>query len=409
MNRLIHFKTTTLPLLIAPLLVWFELASRTQATDLGSVLPNHNTADGSGVLTSLTTGQNNSGFGFQALNHNMIGNGNTATGYQALYNDSGNANTAIGTQALFNNTIGINNVAAGWQALLNNKAGNNNLAVGQRALASNDFGEFNSALGQGALEANTLGNNNTASGAGALSANFIGVNNTATGFQALNDNVGGFQNTAIGSQALPHSTGYGNIGVGYLAGRYVTTGNNNIDIGNQGGTGESGTIRIGTEGVHFTTYIAGILGATTEFNNAVPVLIDSLGQLGTTSSSRRFKKEIKPMDKASEDVLALKPVTFHYKSDPKNRPQYGLVAEEVAEVNPDLVVRDKNGEIYTVRYDTVNAMLLNEFLKEHRRVRELTNEVAALTATVKEQSAQIQKVSAQLEVSKPLQTVANNQ
>src|SRR5262249_2504724 len=145
-------------------------------------------------------------------------------------------------------------------------------------------------------------------------------------------------------------------------------------------------------------------------NNAVPVLIDSAGQLGTVSSSRRFKKEIKPMDKMSEAILAFNPVTFHYKSDKTNRPEFGLIAEEVAQVNPDLVVRDENGEIYTVRYDAVNAMLLNEFLKEHRKVETLEATVANLVTTVKEQASQIQKVSAQLELSKAApQTVLNNQ
>jgi Chaperone of endosialidase len=173
---------------------------------------------------------------------------------------------------------------------------------------------------------------------------------------------------------------------------------------------ESGKIRIGRQGLQTATFIAGIRGIATANANAIPVLIDSTGQLGTASSSRRFKKEIKPMNRVSEAILALKPVTFHYKSDNSGTPQFGLIAEEVAQANPDLVVHDENGEIYTVRYDAVNAMLLNEFLKEHKKVEELEGIVTSLAATVKEQAAQIQKVSAQLELSKPTpQTVLNDQ
>jgi len=203
--------------------------------------------------------------------------------------------------------------------------------------------------------------------------------------------------------------------LGDSAGINLTTGSNNIDIGNLGVAGESNRIRIGSGQTR--TFIAGIRGRTTGNANAIPVLIDSAGQLGTISSSRRFKKEIKPMDQSSEDILALTPVTFHYKSDATGTPQFGLIAEEVAKVNPDLVVRDENGEIYTVRYEAVNAMLLNEFLKGHKTVQEqgatiaeLKKEIAALTSTVKEQAAQIQKVSAQLEVNKTVsQIVLNNQ
>jgi trimeric autotransporter adhesin len=202
--------------------------------------------------------------------------------------------------------------------------------------------------------------------------------------------------------------------VGYQAGINLTTGSHNIDIGNRGVAGESQTIRIGTRN-HIKTFIAGIRDVTTGNADAIPVLIDSAGQLGTMSSSRRFKKEIKPMDRTSEAILGLKPMTFHYKSDSKGTPQFGLIAEEVAQVNPDLVVRDENGEIHTVRYEAVNAMLLNEFLKEHRKVQELEanaaeqqREIKALVATVKDQAAQIQKVRAALGVSKPALQVVNN-
>ena len=201
-----------------------------------------------------------------------------------------------------------------------------------------------------------------------------------------------------------------------------TTGSHNIDIANAGVAGESDTIRIG-QSTHDRTFIAGIRGVTTGNANAIPVLIDSDGQLGTMSSSRRFEHEIKPMDNASEAVLALKPVMLHYKSDKTKTLQFGLIAEEVAQISQDLVVRDGDGEIYSVRYEAVNAMLLNEFLKEHHKVEELEATVTqqrknfkaaiakleeTLTARLKEHVAQIQKVSAQLEASKRAPQVVNN-
>ena len=235
--------------------------------------------------------------------------------------------------------------------------------------------------------------------------------------QALFNNISGGGNTAVGDAALfSNTTGNGNIALGNGAGASLTTGNDNVDISNTGVAGDSATIRIGSE-FQTRTFISAIRGVTTGLADAVNVLVDSNGQLGTLSSSRRFKKEIKPMDRASEVILALKPVTFHYKSDASGTPQFGLIAEEVAAVNPDLVVRDADGEIYTVRYDAVNAMLLNEFLKEHRKNEEqeatialLKKELQVFAASLKEQATQIQKVSAQLEAGKLAPRVAlNNQ
>ena len=196
-----------------------------------------------------------------------------------------------------------------------------------------------------------------------------------------------------------NNRGSSNIAVGSNAGLNLTTGNSNIDIGNQGVAGEAAKIRIGTVGMQTKTFIAGIDGTTA--SGGVAVFVNSAGQLGTVTSSARFKDEIKPMDKASEAILALKPVTFRYKPevDSDGAPQFGLVAEDVEKVNFDLVARDAEGKVYTVRYDAVNAMLLNEFLKEHRTVEELKREIAWLAATVREQAAQIQKVSAQIELS----------
>jgi hypothetical protein len=209
---------------------------------------------------------------------------------------------------------------------------------------------------------------------------------------------------------LGGTNGDNNIAIGASAGINLTmASDNNIDIGNAGVTGESGRIRIGVQGTQTRTFVAGISGSPIA---GTSVVVNGFGRLGTVASSQRFKDDIKPMDKASEAILALKPVTFHYKKevDSEGIPQFGLVAEDVEKVNPDLVVRDKEGKPYSVRYDQVNAMLLNEFLKEHKKVEQLEGTIARLAATVKEQAAQIQKVSAQIEVSKPApRTVRNNQ
>src|SRR5438270_621363 len=265
---------------------------------------------------------------------------------------------------------------------------NETTAEGDGALSSLTTGDGNPALGSNALNANTTGNHNT-----------TGNGNTANGLDALVNNTTGNDNVALGTSA----------------GGALTTGDLNIDIANEGVAGEANTIRIGTRGDQTRTFIAGISGAPVA---GAAVKVNANGQLGVAPSSERFKAEIKPMDKASEAILALKPVTFRYKKelDPKGNPQFGLVAEQVEKVNPALVDRDGKGEIYTVRYEAVNAMLLNEFLKEHRTVQELEatvaqqqKEIQALTASLKEQASQIQKVSAQLEVSKPTrQMVINN-
>ncbi len=300
--------------------------------------------------------------------------------------------------------------------------GSENTATDAAALQLNTSGSLNTANGVRALQLNTTGSLNTADGVDALSQNVTGNNNVAHGVDALFSNTTGSGNTADGANALlSNTTGNRNIALGPSAGASLTTGSNNIDIGNVGVADESGTIRIGTGGIQTRTFIAGVRGRPTGNANAIPVLIDSAGQLGTVSSSRRFKKEIKPMDQTSEAILALKPVTFHYKSDATGTPQFGLIAEEVAKVNPDLVVRDENGEIYTVRYEAVNAMLLNEFLKAYRKIEQqeatITQLKKNLQATAANQQKQIealtaglQKVSAQLELNKPApQTVVNNQ
>jgi trimeric autotransporter adhesin len=423
-----------------------------------------NTATGSGALQSNTTGAGNTATGDSALGSNTTGNDNTASGVNALFgNKTGSDNTATGEGALESNTTGSNNTAAGGKALLSNNADNNtatgfealisnttgpdntatganalqsnktgglNTATGFDALTSNTTGNENTANGAAALSGNTTGNSNTATGEGALLGNKTGSNNTATGLSALESNTAGSNNTADGVEALLINTGNSNTGSGYFAlinntsgsnniavganaGFNLTTGSNNIDVGNKGVAGESAKIRIGTVGTQKAAFIAGIHGVGV---TGLAVFVSSSGQLGTAPSSARFKKAIKPMDKSSEAILALQPVTFRYKEeiDPDGIPQFGLVAEQVEKVNPDLVARDADGKVNTVRYEAVNAMLLNEFLKEHRKVQEQQATIAELkfnsakqAATVARQQKQIealtssvQKVSEKIELNK---------
>jgi len=462
MNLLIQLKQTTSVFLVAFALACFGHLSTVQAVSPApdGGYPGGNTAEGQAALLSLTTGRYNTAVGIFALRNdttssfntalgagallantadentatgagallsNTNGMQNTANGAFALFSDTiGQLNTALGDRALFRNTTGSANVASGWEALEINTTGNENTATGASALAANTNGNDNTATGASALESNTHGSQNTANGSGtlffnttgsgntangfdALLSNDTGFNNTASGYQALHSNSAGFENTAVGYQALFNCTGAGNTAVGYLAGQNLTTGNDNIDIGNDGVAGDAGIIRIGRSFIG-ATYIAGIFGVTASGGTAV--YVNSSGQLGTATSSARFKEDIKPMDKASEAILALKPVTFRYKKeiDSKGIPQFGLVAEDVEKVNRDLIVRDKEGKPYSVRYDQVNTMLLNEFLKEHRIVQEQGATIMRLQKQIDALTAGLQKVSAQLEVSKSApRTVLNNQ
>jgi hypothetical protein len=379
---------------------------------------NQTTAEGANALFSLTTGINNTAVGFDTLWHNttggyntatgeqtlfsnVSGNYNTATGYRALYSNTASMNTAEGFKALYNNSNGFANTASGFQALFSNTGGFANTAVGFEALDKTVNANHNTAVGYGALFANTVSDDNTAVGFEALynsGGSLVAQDNVAMGSQALYSNLTGRFNTANGSRALNSNyAGSYNTALGFYAGSNVTEASNVICIG----------ANILGANVSNSCFIGSIRDVTTRNGDAIPVVIDSAGQLGTVSSSQRFKEEIKPIDKVSESLLALKPVTFRYKSDKIHTSQFGLIAEEVAKVNPDLVVCDHNGEIYTVRYDAVNAMLLNEFLKEHHQVQDLKAAVASLAATVKEQAAQLQKVSAQLEMSKPAAKVVS--
>jgi hypothetical protein len=320
--------------------------------------PGGNTAEGQNALLSLTTGGFNTAVGFLALRSDTGGGFNTAVGAGTLLANSSEQNTATGAGALLNNDAGIANTANGAFALFSNTGGQGNTATGVDALFSNTTANFNTANGNFALSSNTMG-------AG---------------------------NTAIGSNALHfNTTGSGNIGLGNNAGANVTTASDVTCIGSVGAN------------VDNSCFIARIFGATS--SGGIAVFINSDGRLGTTTSSWRFKEQITPMARASEALFSLKPVTFRYKKeiDPASTSQFGLVAEQVEKVNPDLIVRDKEGKPYSVRYDQVNAMLLNEFLKEHRKVEQMEKQIEALTAG-------LQKVSAQLELTKSApQTVLNNQ
>jgi hypothetical protein len=427
-------KTKISSILIVLLSVVFAVSPKVQAVvpppDGG--YPNFTTAEGQKALFSLTTGAANTAVGWSALLTNAAGNFNTATGAGALLFNTADDNTAFGAATLLFNTAGMDNTAVGAAALSNNTMGQNNTATGAFALLLNTTGNFNTANGHRALPSNISGDRNTAIGEAAMQGNTSGSENTAVGYGALLFNPGGIGNTAVGYATLQTSAGDLNTALGDGAGFGVDTASGVTCIG----AGVSGA------DVDNTTWIGNVYNVTTQSATTLPVVVSDGGQVGTTPSSRRFKKDIKPMDHASEAILALKPVTFHYKSDKTNTAQFGLVAEEVAEVNPDMVVRDKGGEIYTVRYDAVNAMLLNEFLKEHRKVQEqgatitqlqstvtkqeaaianhrkdleatitgLKKEIETVVARAKEQDAKIQKVSDQVELSKHTpQTALNSQ
>jgi hypothetical protein len=358
-----------------------------------------NTATGSSALAANTSGDGNTATGAFALSSNTIGRFNTAVGHEALLdNVSGGKNTACGFGALISNT-GDDNTAVGYEALLNNR-GVDNTATGVDALLSNTTGNSNTAAGSNALQLNTAGSNNTANGLSALFSNNTGSNNTACGVSALASNTGGHDNMADGAQALfQNKTGSFNIALGSNAGVNLT-GSNNIDIGAPGVAGESSKIRIGVKGTHNGTFIAGISGVPV---SGTQVVVNANGKLGVATSSARFKEAIKPMDKASETILALKPVTFRYKEelDPDKIPQFGLVAEEVEKVNPDLIARDEEGKVMSVRYEAINAMLLNEFLKAHRKLEQQQATIQRQQKQIEALTAAVRNVSVQLELGKP--------
>jgi Chaperone of endosialidase len=416
--------------------------------------PNQTTAEGTGALFNLTSGTNNTALGFDALFNdttggwntatgeqtlylNVAGNYNTGNGYRALYSNTGSKNTADGFRALFSNT-GDQNTAAGFQALYFNTTGDSNTAVGHDALYHNTIGTGNTASGYLALFNNTTGSGNVAIGFRALSSNTTqGVDtsdgtsvaigyqalennvvedNNAVGHQALQNNTTGLFNNAFGWHALiSNLTGDSNTAIGDFAGANIT-GNGNVCIG--AGVG-------GVPGENNTTRIKNIVN--TPFTTGGFFLYEVNGAIGVFTSSRKFKDDIKPIDKASETIYSLSPVTFRAKplADPSRPRGYGLIAEDVEKVNPDLVSHGQN-DILTVRYESINAMMLNEFLKEHKKVEEQQatiaqlkkdllatsaqqqEEIKALTATLKEQAKQIERVNALVTGTKPAPQLAGN-
>jgi len=389
----------TFRLIIAFTLICFALSPSTRAVvpapDGG--YPNFTTAEGTNALRHLTTGAGNTGIGWYSLFGDITGNFNTGVGAGALALNTGEDNTAIGGATLLLNTTGNANTAIGAEALFNNTNGYGNIAVGVQTLYNNHGGPYNNAFGGGALWSNQGGQSNN-----------------GYGYQALYFNVNGANNTAMGDSALYQSTGNYNTAIGFEAGQNLTSGTGNVYIGPD-------MWGVSNETNH--TYIRNINTTNVSGGSADYVTVDvTTGLLGHLTSSRRYKEEIKPMEKFSETLYQLKPVSYHYKKeiDPSQSPAFGLIAEDVAEVNPNLVARNSQGQPESVHYEMVNAMLLNEFLKEHRKVEQQRKdfeaaisqqqkEIESLTATVKEQAAQIQKVSAQLELNKSApQTVLNN-
>jgi Chaperone of endosialidase len=345
-----------------------------------------NTAMGTDALFSLTPsppyGVYNTASGYEALYNNTTGAFNTASGFQALYgNTTGNYNTASGYEALKSNT-GSYNTASGYYALTSNTTGSNNTAFGFAALANATSGG-NTATGDSALFSDTLGGANTASGSNALVLNTTGSNNTASGVDTLHSNTTGYDNTAAGFQALySNTTGINNIAEGNHAGYYITA-NNNIDIGNVGAAADTGIIRIGVSGTQKATFIAGILGNSVTGH---AVMISPTGQLGVKVSSERYKTAIAPMGSDTAKLGQLRPVSFHLKTEPKGALQYGLIAEEVAKVYPDLVIRDQKGRIDGVRYDELAPMLLNEMQKRNAaqdaEIRDLKQQMVVMSAAL---------------------------
>ncbi len=382
----------------------------------------YNTANGLGALQSNTTGNGNSASGADALDSNSIGNYNTASGINALAsnttgsgnsangagalgsNTSGSNNTASGLSALSSNTTGYDNVANGVYALNSNTTGFNNVPNGFYALFSNTTGASNSANGTGAMYSNTTGSSNSASGSWALQYNTTGSWNTASGRGALYYNTTGSNNTVLSYAMVYNTIGNNNVAIGYGAGNNVVTGSNNIYLGGSGTLDESSTMRLGS--AQTNTYIAGVYAQKTNNSAAsVPVYIDSTGKIGTLPSSQRYKDDIRDMHEASRRLFELRPVTYHYKqaaADGSKPLEYGLIAEEVAKVYPDLVVRGKDGQIETVQYHKLTPMLLNEVQRlnkawqaEKERNVAQDRQLQAQTQTVAELKQQMSIVQAQ--------------
>ena len=331
-------------------------------------------------LTNTISGSNdNTTYGAGALQSNTSGIDNTATGQDALFsNTTGSDNTATGQNALTLNTMGSDNTATGVNALQDNSSGGNNTATGENALQVNDAGSDNTAIGVGALQINRSGGNNTATGENALENN-LGDSNTATGTGALGQNT----------------TGNNNIAIGYEAGSNIEGGDNDIDIGNAGATDESNTIRIGKQGTQTETHIAGIFNSPGT-KKACQVVVQSNGKLDCMASSARYKHDIHDMGTASDKLMKLRPVTFQYKEDSSGIRQYGLIAEEVEKVYPELVIDGSDGRAQTVAYQELPALLLNEVQKEHRDSERKTAQIAKLTTQNTKLNVQVAELKASM-------------
>ena len=356
-----------------------------------------NTAVGAFALKENTTTSFNTAVGLEALYANT-GNNNTAVGGGALYTNEGNDNTAIGEDALFQSMTGSNNSALGFEALFGivgvGVTGSNNTALGATALYQDTTGGSNTASGQNALYNNTTGSFNTANGSAALYYNVSGSNNTASGEGALFNATSG-NNTAIGQNALRSlTTGSGNTALGFLAGQSVTTGSNNIDIGNAGAAADAGVVRIGTQGTQTTAYIAGIYFSGV--SGGLPVYVNSAGQLGYSSSSERYKINIESVESSAEKVARLRPVHFHVKADPTAPIQYGLIAEEVEKVYPELVIHDADGGIQGVRYDELAPILLSVVQQDHEHAQAQDATIAAQASDIAQLKAHLAEIRAAL-------------
>jgi hypothetical protein len=339
------------------------------------------TSEGCVPLTSSGGDNSNSAFGYLALSTNRGGDFNTAVGANVLQdNQLGTGNTATGSQVLQANTSGNYNTATGWNALESNTAGSDNTATGVAALNSNASGLSNTAIGESALYANVSGNDNTAVGDSALQGNILGRANTAIGQQALGSNTG---DNNIGIGVLPSGAGGGDL---------LTTGSNNIDIGNEGLAEESGIIRIGAQGTQTAAYIAGIFG-TAKIKKGCEVVVENTGLLGCVKSSARYKRDIRDMGDASDKLMKLRPVSFRYKADSTGTEQYGLIAEEVEQVYPELVIEDGDGRPETVAYQVLPAMLLNEVQKQSRQLAQKDAQIAAM----QRQLVALQKKSSEID------------
>jgi len=370
-----------------------------------------NSAFGVNALLENSIGAQNTALGINALRNNASGDENTATGREALfYNTVGYKNTANGDQALFSNTDGYNNTASGDSALYSNSSGFSNTSVGANALYDNQTGRENTAIGYNALYTNTVGHNNAAVGLEALLSNVDGYHNTAIGSYSLTSNISGIRNTGIGSYALRYNTtgshnvaigrstlvdntsGNANIAIGWEAGLNLTTGSNNIAIANAAVAGESNTTRIGS--LQTRTFIAGIYGANVGSSTGTTVVVNSDGQLGTSASSRRYKEDIHDMGSTSNRVFDLRPVTFRYKESIVEGGQtleFGLIAEEVAAVLPELVVYNRDGEPESVKYRILSALLLNELQKQNAKLADQEVQLSELSTQIVELQERVGK------------------